>query len=120
MAAPTTHKERVWLYIRLTIGAGFVGIAWGYYMQAIGRLEMDGFLVFSYTVRGMIIGAFFWYFEVFWVHGPRGAKLRALAYGPRLLLKVVVYVILIEAGFLIGYAVFNPQESLQLLMTGNR
>ncbi|NQV55592.1 MAG: hypothetical protein HQ503_07015 [Rhodospirillales bacterium] len=110
MAVPATHKGRVWLWVRLTIGAGLMGIAIGYYLQVIGRLEMTSFLIFSFTVRGMIIGAFFWMFQIFWVAGPKGKKLRALATGPRLTAKVVVYVVLIETGYWIGELIFRSSQ----------
>jgi hypothetical protein len=108
MAPPSTHKERVNLYIRMILGAGLLGIAFGYYFKVIGRIgDMTTFLHFSFAVRGMIIGALFWLFEIFWVNGPRGKKLRDRSYGSRMAIKVVVYVVLIEAGFLIGEALFS-------------
>ena len=40
----------------------------------------------------MLIGAAFWYFEIFWVRGPRGRRMRALPYGGRLAVEVIAYV----------------------------
>ena len=105
---PSTHKDRINLYLRMIIGAGLLGIGFGYYFKVIGRIDdMTAFAHFSFAVRGMIIGAFFWTFEIFWVSGPRGNKLRDLKYLPRMAIKVVVYLVLIEAGFLIGQALFS-------------
>ena len=108
MVSRSSHKERIYLYIRMIIGAGLLGIGFGYYFKVIGRIdEMTGFDHFSFAVRGMIIGALFWLFEIFWVNGPRGKLLRSLNYARRMAIKVVVYVVLIEAGFLIGQALFS-------------
>lgn len=107
MVSTSSHKDRINLYIRMIIGAGLLGIGFGYYFKVIGRIdEMTAFLHFSFAVRGMIIGALFWLFEIFWVAGPRGQRLRSLKYAPRMTIKVVVYIVLIEAGFLIGQGLF--------------
>ena len=108
MPPTSSHKGRLYLYIRMILGAGLLGIAFGYYLKVIGRIdEMTAFAHFSFAVRGMIIGALFWLFEIFWVNGPRGNKLRSMRYGLRTAIKVVVYVGLIEAGFLIGEGLFT-------------
>lgn len=117
MAGPTTPRGRVWLYIRLTLASGLAAIVVGYYFQLIGRVIMTPFEIFSFASRGIIIGLLFWWFEVFYVHGPAGHRLRELAYKPRLIVKVVAYMVLIESGFLIGFAAFHPSETMALLFS---
>jgi len=118
MAPSRTHRERVNLYIRMTLGASLLGIAYGFILQVMGLVKLAPFDVFSYAIRGTIIGALFWYFEIFWVHGPRGIKLRSLSYGQRLIIRVIVYFVLIQGGILIGHAIFEPQEALNFFMIG--
>ncbi len=110
MPIPNTHRGRVWLWVRLTIGAGFLGIGFGYYLQIIGRLEMTPFMIFEFTVRGMLIGFFYWAVEIFMIQGPQGKHIRKMPYGPRLLVRVVFYLIAIEIGHLIGQAIYSPDN----------
>ena len=51
--------------------------------------------------------------------GLRGKRLRALPYGGRLAIKVVAYVVLIEAAFLIGEAIFDPEAAIGLFTSLN-
>ena len=71
---------------------------------------MTSFLIFAFTVRGMILGALFWFVEIFLIQGPRGKKIRDLPYGPKLTIKVVFYVIAVEVGLFIGQLIFNPEN----------
>ncbi|MAF46916.1 MAG: hypothetical protein CMM10_01490 [Rhodospirillaceae bacterium] len=112
MEIPATRRRRAWLYVRLSLAAGLLGIAVGFYVHAVNDLDTSAFDFFSFAVRGIIIGAAFWYFEIFWVQGPRGRRLRGMSYGARLITKVIVYVLLVEAGYALGYAIFNPEEAL--------
>ncbi|MFP6733796.1 MAG: hypothetical protein VB959_08140 [Rhodospirillales bacterium] len=116
MDLPTTPAKRVKLYIRLTLAAGLFGIAVGFYLNGVRDLDTSAFDFFAFAVRGMLIGAAFWYFEIFWVRGPRGRRMRALPYGGRLAVKVIAYVVLIEAAFLLGQAIFDPQKVLGWIM----
>ena len=116
MDLPTTPAKRVKLYIRLTLAAGLFGIAVGFYLNGVRDLDTSAFDFFTFAVRGMLIGAAFWYFEIFWVRGPRGRRMRALPYGGRLAVKVIAYVVLIEAAFLLGQAIFDPQKVLGWIM----
>ena len=118
MTQTDPDRTRFWLYVRLSLGAGLLGVAFGYYLQSMGRTEMDGFGIFSYAVRGIIVGAFFWYFEIFWVRAPKGDRLRQMAYGPRLIIKIIAYVVAIEAGLLVGYVIFYPREALSVITGG--
>lgn len=111
---PDTPEKRVKLYIRLTLAAGLLGIAIGFYLNGVREQDTSAFDIFAFAVRGILIGAAFWYFEIFWVRGPRGSRLRALPYGGRLAVKVVAYVVLIELGFLAGEAIFDPEAALGL------
>lgn len=114
MDLPDTPEKRVKLYIRLTLAAGLLGIAIGFYLNGVREQDTSAFDIFAFAVRGILIGAAFWYFEIFWVRGPRGSRLRALPYGGRLAVKVVAYVVLIELGFLAGEAIFDPEAALGL------
>lgn len=116
MDLPTTPEKRVKLHVRLTLAAGLLGIAVGFYLNGVRDLDTSAFDFFSFAVRGMLIGAAFWYFEIFWVRGPRGRRMRALPYGGRLAVKVIAYVVLIEAAFLLGQAIFDPQKALGWVM----
>lgn len=122
MDLPDTPKKRVNLYIRLTLAAGLFGIAVGFYLNGVRELDTSAFDIFAFAVRGILIGAAFWYFEIFWVRGPRGKGMRALPYGGRLAVKVIAYVVLIEAAFLAGEAIFDPKAALGLFtaLSGGR
>ncbi|MBT3553179.1 MAG: hypothetical protein HOO19_06470 [Rhodospirillaceae bacterium] len=114
MDLPDTPEKRVKLYIRLTLAASLFGIAVGFYLNGVREQDTSAFDIFAFAVRGILIGAAFWYFEIFWVRGPRGKRLRALPYGGRLAVKVIAYVVLIELGFLVGEAIFDPESALGL------
>lgn len=112
MDKPDTLDKRVNLFIRLSLAAGLLGIAVGFYFNSVRELDTTAFDVFAYAVRGILIGLAFWYFELFWVRGPRGRRLRAMPYGARLAVKVIAYVVLIEAAFLLGQTIFDPKTVL--------
>jgi hypothetical protein len=112
MDLPDTPEKRMKLYIRLTLAAGLFGIAVGFYLNGVRDLDTSAFDIFAFAVRGILIGAAFWYFEIFWVRGPRGKRMRELPYGGRLTVKVIAYVVLIELSFLAGQAIFNPESIL--------
>ena len=114
-----SNGTRISLYIRMTLGAGLLGIALGYYLQIIGRIEMDGFQVFAFAVRGMIIGAFIWAFELWGVIGPNGSRLAGLTPATRFAARLAVYLILGELGYWIGEAIFEPEDILDLFQTAN-
>ncbi len=114
MDLPDTPEKRVNLYIRLTLAAGLFGIAVGFYLNGVCDLDTSAFDIFAFAVRGILIGAAFWYFGIFWVRGPRGRRMRALPFGGRLAVKVVAYVVLIEVAFLLGEAIFDPEAALGL------
>ena len=114
-----SNKARLSLYIRMTLAAGLLGIALGYYLQVIGRLEMDWFLVFAFAVRGMIVGAFIWAFELWGVIGPNGSRLAGLTPSTRFAARIAVYLILGEAGYWIGEAIFEPKDILDLFQTAD-
>lgn len=114
-----TRKQRIWQYGRLVLGSGLTGIAFGYYLQVIGRIEMDGPLIVEFTLRAMIIGAFFWTFDIFYFNAPAGAKLRAKPYGVRLAAKVIAYLMLFEIGFVLGWVLFNPGAAMAHLGLGD-
>ena len=78
---------------------------------------MTPFLVFVFAVRGMIVGAPIWAFELFWVLGPDGNRLASLAPATRFGLRVVVYLILGEAGYWIGAVIFAPADIADLFFT---
>ena len=113
MDKPDNHNKRVNLFIRLSMAAGLLGIAVGFYFNSVRDLGTTVFDVFAFAVRGILIGLAFWYFELFWVRGPRGCRLRAMPYGARLAVKVIAYVVLIEAAFLLGQAIFDPKTVLE-------
>ncbi len=112
--APLTRRERIWQYVRFILASGLIGIGFGYYLQVIGSVEMDGFLIFAFACRAMIIGAFVCAFEIFYVNAPSGARLGARSRGNRLAIKVVAYFVLFEIGFGLGWVLFNFQEALNL------
>ena len=122
MDQPDIPEIRVKLYIRLTLAAGLFGIAVGFYLNGMRDADTSAFDIFAFAVRGILIGAAFWYFEIFWVRGLRGKRLRALPYGGRLAIKVVAYVVLIETAFLIGEAIFDPEAAIGLFtsLSGGR
>jgi hypothetical protein len=117
MTTPISQRARLWLYLRMIFGAGMLGIAVGYYLQLMGRLEMTPFLVFAAVMRGMIIGAFVWAFEIYWVLGPRGNRLAPFSPAARFTIRIVAYVILGEAGYWIGEALFQPEDIADLFHT---
>jgi hypothetical protein len=94
------------LYVRLVIGAALVGIGYGYYRQLNGWVEMTPFLIFQYAVRGALIGALIWAFELFFVQGPHGNRLARLPRGTIFAVRIAVYVVLFEAGYFAGAALF--------------
>ena len=112
MDKPDTLEKRVKLLIRLSLAAGLLGIAVGFYFNGVRGQDTAAFDVFAFAVRGILIGLAFWYFELFWVRGPRGRRLRARPYGTRLMVKVIAYVVLIEAAFVLGQAIFDPKTAL--------
>jgi hypothetical protein len=116
---PISNSARFSLYIRMTLAAGFLGIALGYYLQVIGRIDMDGFQVFAFAVRGMIVGAFIWAFELWGVIGPNGSRLAGLTPATRFAARIAVYLILGEAGYWLGEALFAPADIMDFFQTAN-
>jgi len=110
MASQISNRTRLSLYIRMTLAAGLLGIALGYYLQATGRIEMNGFLVFAFAVRGMIVGALIWGFELWFVLGPNGSRLAGLSPAIRFAARIAAYLILGELGYWIGEAIFEPKD----------
>ncbi len=119
MTGPISNRARLSLYIRMTLAAGLLGIALGYYLQLIGRIEMTGFQVFAFAVRGIIVGALIWAFELWGVIGPKGSRLAGLTPPARFAARIAIYLILGELGFWIGEAIFEPHEILDLFQTAN-
>ena len=119
MPDPISRSARVSLYIRMSLGAGLLGIALGYYLQAIGRVEMDAFQVLAFAVRGMIVGALIWAFELFALIGPKDPRLSGFTAPARKAIRVIAYLILGETGHLIGEAIFEPEDILDLFGTAN-
>lgn len=117
MTLSITSRDRLRLYFRMVVGAALLGIALGYYLQIAGRLEMTPFLVFAFAVRGMVVGALIWAFELFWVIGPDGNRMKNLASVTRLGVRIVAYLILGETGYWIGEAIFAPAEIADLFFT---
>lgn len=117
MTHSITSRGRLRLYLRMVASAALLGIALGYYLQLAGRLEMTPFLVFAFAVRGMVVGALIWAFELFWVLGPNGNRMRNLASVTRLGVRIVAYLILGETGYWIGEAIFAPEEIADLFFT---
>lgn len=103
----------------MTLAAGLLGIALGYYLQIIGRVDMTAFQVFAFAMRGMILGALIWAVELFALNGPNGNRLARLTPATRFLARIAIYLILGEAGFWIGEAVFAPNELMDLFQTAN-
>ena len=116
---PFSNNTRVTLYIRMILGSGLLGIALGYYLQVIGRIEMDWFHVFAFAVRGMIVGAFIWAFELWGVIGPNGSRLAGLAPATRFAARIAAYLILGEIGYWVGEAIFEPEDILDLFQTAD-
>ena len=117
MTRSIAPRTRLWLYLRMVAGAAMLGIAFGYYLQLSGRLEMTPFLVFALAVRGLIVGALIWAFELFWLVGPDGNRLKNLASITRLGVRVVAYLILGETGYWIGEAIFEPEDIADMFFT---
>jgi hypothetical protein len=113
------NATRLPLYLRMTFGTGLLGIALGYYLQIIGRVEMTAFLVFAFAVRGMILGALIWGFELFALNGPNGNRLNGLTPATRFLARIAIYLILGEIGFWIGQAIFAPEDIIDLFQMAN-
>jgi hypothetical protein len=114
-----SNATRLSLYVRMTLAAGLLGIALGYYLQIIGRIDMTGFQIFAFAVRGMIVGALIWAFELWGVVGPTGSRLASLTPPARFAARVAVYLILGELGYWIGEAIFEPKDILDLFQTAN-
>jgi len=119
MTSQISNSARLSLYIRMTLAAGLLGIALGYYLQLIGQIEMTGYRVFAFAVRGMIVGALIWAFELWGVIGPNGSRLAGLTPPVRFAARLAIYLILGELGFWIGEAIFEPHEILDLFQTAN-
>ena len=117
MAALIPTRVRFKLYVRLVIGAALIGIAFGYYLQVQGRLEMTPFLVFAFAIRGLIVGALIWAFELFVVMGRYGQRFARLSRGTRFAIRIVAYVVLFETGFALGSLVFATPEFTDLFFT---
>ena len=114
---PISSRTRWWLYIRMVLGTGLVGIALGYYLQLLGRISMTPLLVIVFSARGMIVGALVWAFEIFVILGPRGNRLVGWTPAARFGMRIVAYLILGEAGFWIGEAIFRPEDIADLFHT---
>jgi hypothetical protein len=115
MAMTKEMRAKVALYIRMSLGAGLLGIGYGYYLQVMGRVEMTGFLHFEFAIRGIIIGVFFWALQIFIINGPMGDRLRAMSYGPKVTIKTIGYLVAIGIGFLIGDVIFDAYKYLVYL-----
>lgn len=116
---PTDNRARLALYIRMVLGAGLLGVALGYYLQLLGRLTMSPFLIFAFSIRGIIVGAIIWAFELFVVLGPNGNRLAKLSPAARFAVRIAAYLILGEAGFWIGEAIFRPGDITDLFHTAD-
>jgi hypothetical protein len=119
MASHISNSARLSLYIRMTLAAGLLGIALGYYLQIIGRVDMTGFQVFAFAVRGMIVGALIWGFELWGLIGPNGSRLAGLTPTTRLAARIAIYLILGELGYWLGEAIFEPEDILDLFQTAD-
>jgi hypothetical protein len=119
MASQISNSTRLSLYLRMTLAAGLLGIALGYYLQVIGHIDMDWFQVLAFAVRGMIVGAFIWAFELWGVIGPNGSRLAGLTPTTRFAARIAAYLILGEAGYWIGEAIFEPKDILDLFQTAD-
>lgn len=106
MAEPFPTRARFTLFVRLVVGAALVGIGFGYWLQAKGALEMTPFAIFEYAARGAIIGVLVWGFELFVVQGPHGARFARMSRGTLFAVRIAIYVVLFEAGFFLGRAIF--------------
>ncbi|MBT7267474.1 MAG: hypothetical protein HN884_11405 [Rhodospirillaceae bacterium] len=115
MALTDDQRAKVALYIRMSLGAGLLGIGYGYFLQVMDRVEMTGWLHFEFAVRGIIIGAIFWALQIFVINGPKGERLKAMPYGPKVLIKTIGYLVVIEIGFLIGEIIFDLDDVLTYL-----
>ena len=119
MTSQISNSARLSLYIRMTLAAGLLGIALGYYLHVIGRVDMDWFHVLAFAVRGMIVGALIWAFELWGVIGPNGSRLAGLTPTTRFAARIVVYLILGEGGYWIGEAIFEPKDIIDLFQTAD-
>ena len=109
------RRQRLYRYFRLVAASCLIGIAFGFYLELLGRIGMTGFRTFEFAVRGGIVGALFWSFEIFALSGARRQRFQALGYGARLAARIAAYAILIEAGLFIGQVVFAPDDPFGLL-----
>lgn len=119
MTSQISNRARLSLYIRMILAAGLLGIALGYYLQLVGQIEMTGYRVLAFAVRGMIIGALIWAFELWGIIGPRGNRLARLTPPARFAARLAIYLILGELGYWIGEAIFAPHEILDLFQTAD-
>jgi len=117
--AQIPNRTRLSLYILLILGSGLLGIALGFHLQIMGEIDMTWFRVFAFAVRGMIVGALIWAFELFAIIGPNGSRIRNLTPGTRFAIRIVAYLILGELGYWIGEAIFDPADILDLFQTAS-
>lgn len=108
-------RRRLNRYLRLIAASCLIGVAFGYYLELLGRVGMSGIRALEFAARGGIVGALFWSVEVFLLNGPRRQKFQTLSYGTRLAARIVAYVVLIELGLFIGQALFAPHDPFGLL-----
>jgi hypothetical protein len=80
---------------------------------------MTPFLVVAFTIRGMIIGALIWAFELFFVLGPNGNRLGRLSPAARFAIRIAAYLVIGEIAFWIGQAIFQPSDVIDLFDTAN-
>ena len=107
MSEPIPTRARVNLFLRLLVGAALVGIGFGYYRQAKGAIDMTPWLVAEYALRGAIIGALIWGFELFFVQAAGGNRFARMSRGTVFAVRIAVYIVLFEAGYFVGRAIFG-------------
>lgn len=115
MNSAREKRQRLYRYLRLIAASCLIAIGFGYYLELLGTIDMTPFRIFEFAVRGSIVGAIFWGFELFLLSGRARHRFDALSYPARLTIRIVGYAALIEIGLFVGQVLFAPNDPFGLL-----
>lgn len=115
MTVGSFTPQRLLQFVRMVLATALIGVAFGAFLQMLGRVTITTATAAEFAARGAIVGAAFWAFEIFYVSAPAGGRLAAMSFGRRVAVKIITYIVLIEAGLLIGQVIFQPDQPFRFL-----
>ncbi len=93
---------RLKLLTAVVLISGLVGLAYGLVLSLNLPIGSDLERMAQFVAQGMIVGALFGSFEIFYVHAPAGERIRRLPFSLALLVKTFITAALLIVAFLIG------------------